>query len=336
MPQQGSLIVRPFEWHDLLMVYRYRHQVLCLDQTGQLINGSPIGLGALLRQLKLTDYGDYTGVVVPENSKPLMGQMNYSLGRRAARLSFLLPDSALDAHELPLLLENLAIQAGERGATRLLADVADRSPAFEALRHAGFVVYGWQNIWQAPSRSPAASAEAFPWQPYTPADEIAVSNLYHVLVPPLVQSAEAFDPHTSQGWVYRQNGDITAWVEAVTGPQGVCLQPLIHPATENVGQLLRGLALNPSRWFGRPVHLVVRSYQEWLTPTMEEMGALVSPRQALLVKHLSVASKVAEVQELYAHQNILDKGWVGPTTSVRSATLHPVERVASHETDRLV
>ena len=76
MPQQGSLIVRPFEWHDLLTVYRYRHQVLCLDQTGQLINGSPIGLGALLRQLKLTDYGDYTGVVVPENRKPLMGQMN--------------------------------------------------------------------------------------------------------------------------------------------------------------------------------------------------------------------------------------------------------------------
>ncbi len=336
MPQPGKIEVRPFAWHDLFTVYHYRNQVLCLDQTWQLTHGSPIGLGALLRQLRLTDYGDYTGVIEPEEGKPLLGQMNYSLGRRAAKLSFLLPDTALDANEMPALLENLAGQAGERGATRLLADVDDHSQAFETLRHAGFVVYGWQHIWQAPDRQDAKPAGEFPWQPYTAMDEIEVNSIYHLLVPPLVQSAEAFDPHTSQGWIHRQNGEITAWVEAVTGPQGVCLFPLFHPATENVGRLLQALAVNPNRWFGRPVYLAIRSYQEWLTHFLEEMEALVSPRQALLVKYLAVASKVAETKEAFAHQNMMDKGWVGPATSIRNLHLRPMERITSREIDRLV
>jgi hypothetical protein len=36
----------------------------------------------------------------------------------------------------------------------------------------------------------------------------------------------------------------------------------------------------------RPVYLAVRSYQAWLEHALEDAQAQVSPRQALMVKHL--------------------------------------------------
>ena len=38
---------------------------------------------------------------------------------------------------------------------------------------------------------------------------------------------------------------------------------------------------------GRPVYLCVRSYQAWLEPALEDLGAKSAPRQAVMVKHLA-------------------------------------------------
>jgi len=39
------------------------------------------------------------------------------------------------------------------------------------------------------------------------------------------------------------------------------------------------------------VYICVRSYQSWLEPAIEELGAEAGPRQAVLVKHLSSLQK---------------------------------------------
>ena len=35
------------------------------------------------------------------------------------------------------------------------------------------------------------------------------------------------------------------------------------------------------------MYLCVRSYQTWLEPVLEDLGALAGPRQAVMVKHLA-------------------------------------------------
>ena len=37
----------------------------------------------------------------------------------------------------------------------------------------------------------------------------------------------------------------------------------------------------------RPVYLCVRSYQAWLEPALEDLGAVAGERQAVMVKHLT-------------------------------------------------
>jgi hypothetical protein len=65
------------------------------------------------------------------------------------------------------------------------------------------------------------------------------------------------------------------------------LAPLIHPDAADVGANLSALIGGLPNRAGRPVYLCVRSYQAWLEPVLEDLGASAGPRQAVMVKHLA-------------------------------------------------
>jgi len=244
--------------------------------------------------------GSFTGVVPSSNTEPpLIGQMIYASGERSAHLTFMAPDNASQASGLPSLFEGLASQAGQWGAFNLLAEVEELSPIFENLRRSGFCVYAWQRIWQLP---PLGSGEGRPpnhWRPALPVDEFAIRSLYQSLVPPLVQSAEPLSPRTPQGLVYHQEGEVLAYAEGIRGPRGIYLQPVIHPGADCVPELLDDLPYAlPIHFFGRPVYYAIRSYQAWLESALEKMGARVTPRQALFVKHLMSPQRVPATNKL--------------------------------------
>jgi len=295
--------------------------VVCLDQTGRLTHGSPIGLGLLLRHLRLGDYGDSAAVVELGRSR-LLGRMRYTLGQRAAHLTFLMPQDALESTPGAVLLDSLAAAAGERGALCLLAESADDLGTFELLRRSGFAVYAWQRYWRV-AAAPQAAAD-LSWRPYRAADENAVRSLHQQLTPPLVQAAEAFEPRFASGWVHWQSGALRAYVDVQSGPRGVCLQPLIHPEVSDAGALLDTLLAYPDRWLGRPVYLAVRSYQAWLEPLLEARGVPASIRHSLMVRHLVVFSR--SLQPATA-QAALEKGWAGPTPTAH--TINGNKRVQS-------
>lgn len=255
--------------------------------------------------------------------------MQYSVGDRSARILFLMPEDELDQPELTSLLEHLAMQAGAWGAFHLLAEVEESSCALEGLRRSGFSVYAWQRIWKyIPKGDPTLGAgngagnehaknDASPWQQAASIDEINVRSLYQSLVPPLVQSAEPLTARRLTGWVYRQEGEILAYVERVYGPRGIYLQPLIHPAVENVSQVLSSLLLRQPTLLGRPVYLAIRSYQAWLETVIRDQEVEVGPRQALMVKHLVLHQRVAQL----ARQKMLEKYTAEPTVPmVQNAT----------------
>jgi hypothetical protein len=91
--------------------------------------------------------------------------------------------------------------------------------------------------------------------------------------------------------VYEQNGELLGYIEAIYGPNGIYLQPLIHPASEDVPRLLGSFLASLPFHLGRPAYFSIRSYQAWLENPLTELQAEPGERQALLVKHLAAAQR---------------------------------------------
>lgn len=262
----------------------------CLDTAVALTRGNPVGAWAVLDNLRL-EYGSYTNVLRQDDNQPtLIGQMHYTPGERAARLTYVTPERGLDSPGLAPLLESLAWAAGERGACSLLAEVEESSPAFEMLRRVGFSVYGWQRVWKINEQIPSGTIPNV-WEAANDLDGIPIRALYQALVPPLVQGADPMLERALTGLVYEQTGELLAYIEPIYGPRGIYLQPLIHPAVDDVLRLVRSFLGSLSFHLGRPVYLSIRSYQAWLENALSELDVEVSERQALLVKHLVVQQR---------------------------------------------
>lgn len=288
--------------------------------------------------------GIYTCVQTSQDGNlPLVGQVQYTGGERSARVAYLLPDEGLAQPGIIELMERMAVQAGAWGAFHLLAEAEEGSCALEGLRKASFSVYAWQRIWKfahsnaSQDKGRGRDGEAGQsnnghsgnsngknqdclWRPAASVDEIAIRNLYQSLVPPLVQSAEPLGPRRLSGWVYLQDGEIMAYVEGIHGPNGIYLQPLIHPALENTSQAVSSLLAQQRNPLGRPIYLVVRSYQAWLETVVRDLECQIGPRQALMAKHL-VIEQMAAVRVV--RQSVLEKYSAEPTAPmVPNASLH--------------
>ncbi len=285
------------------MVFRHRNQVLYLDSALRLTHGSPFRLSGLITRLRPTNEF-FTGVAPSANgSEPLIGQVYYHGGEKSARLSYLLPLNELPSPALPALVEALAWQAGEWGAFHLLAEVDERSPAFEGLRAAGFSTYARQRVWRLDNPLSALPAPNH-WRAAASVDEHAVRNLHTLVIPPLVQAAEPLNLRLSHGLVFYQDDELAAYVDVNAGPSGVYLRPLIHPDVEAAPALLAGLIARLHPAPNRPVYLAVRSYEAWLEPPLEDLGASVAPRQALLVRHLANAVRAMQAMP---HLGVLER-----------------------------
>ncbi len=292
---------------------------MCTDSAQALTHGSPVGPLSLLARLN-PSIGSYTGICSSTNGNiPLVGHMRYAVGDRSARILFLMPEEGLNQPSLNYLLEHLAVQAGGWGAFHLLAEIEETSGALEGMRRSGFSVYAWQNIWKYAPKGETSPANGSSnaglkdsqaaWKPASSIDEISIRNLYQSLVPPLVQSAEPLTSRRLPGWIYQQDGEILAYVEGVYGPHGIYLQPLIHPAVENVRQVLAGLLDRQPTLLGRPIYLAIRSYQAWLESVVRDLEYQVGPRQALLVKHLVLHQR----DTVPARHMVLEKYKTEPT-----------------------
>jgi hypothetical protein len=230
---------------------------------------------------------------------PLIGQLMHSMGSQQAHLTFLTPESVLESSALTRLLEYLVMFSGERGAFRLLADVDERTLAYEALRKASFAIYSRQRIWQLTGQ-PVGQPRVSSWRAAKSRDLIAIRLLYNNLVPGLVQQVEPFPNHRPHGLVYQQGDDLLAYVELKYGHRGIWAQPFVHPDAEDVADRLVDLLHNLPNRRSRPVYICVRSYQSWLENTIEELGAEAGPRQAVMVKYLAISHKAARAFALPA------------------------------------
>jgi len=293
-------VIRPFDWRDLPALHRYRRHSIFLHSSLLLTRGPLLFSGALLSSLTPAA-GIFTSVCISdgETDQVIIGQIIHPPSSQCAQLTFLAPDDALDSGELPSLLDHLIAQMGERGAFRLLADVDERSQAYEALRQAGFAIYTRQRIWQLKGEV-SDQGGSTSWRVATGRDVVGVRSLYYNLVPGLVQQVEPFPADRLNGLVYRKEDEILGYVELKYGHRGIWAQPFVHPDAEEVADHLPAMIKHIPARRGRPVYLCVRSYQAWLETAIEDLGAEASPRQAVMVKHLMVPQKAVRTFNLPA------------------------------------
>jgi hypothetical protein len=299
---------RSFDWRDLPRLHAYRSDTLYLNKALVLTRGPLQTLGAMLASVVPT-VGILTSVCEPEDGSepPLIGQMIHNSGENFAYLSFLAPESGLSVANLSPLVEHLVLQVAGRGVLRILAEVDERSPALDAFRLSGFAAYTRQRVWQLTDKNGAAPA-AHAWRTAQSPDLFAIRLLHSNLVPALVQQIEPVTLDHPRGLVYFKNGDLLAYVELKYGLRGIWARPYVHPDIEEATSELVALLLSlPSR-HARPVYVCVSAYQSWMDAILDDLGAQASPRQALLVKHLTIQKKlerVLPVAGLEAHPETL-------------------------------
>lgn len=273
------MAIRPLDLLDLPMIARLRNDVLALDSARRLTRGHPFGAAGLLAYINPARH--LYAAVANGGESALLGAIIHSRGEPYAKLLYLAPASRLDHPDLPALIEHLVRQAGEWNAFHVLAEVAESSDVFPALRAAGFSVYAWQRMWDVSGIEGGGAASKSGWRRMQSVDLPAVQSLHYQIVPPLLHPVEPA-PSRAGGLVHDRG--IKSYAAVSAGIYGVVLSPLIHPEEGEAGARIASLVRKLPE---RRVYLNVRSYQTWLEPVLEDLGAQPSERQAVMVKHLT-------------------------------------------------
>ncbi len=304
---------RPINWRDLISLYRHRNKAILLDSEYALTRGNPIGFISLLSLLDPT-YSRYIGVQKNHNGKiTYFGHLHNNVGDKTTHLSYIIPTDISSDSDLIQLIDGLIEDAGSQGFYSLLVEIDETNPYFESFRKCGFSVYTWQRIWKLDVKERDNAHFQPEWEVSTLSHENNIQNLYQCLVPPIVQRAESLYAGRHSGLVYKQNGELLAFIKDSYGPEGIYLSPLIHPDIEDVSTLLQSLFSCLPDMPARPIYLAVRSYQSGIEYILEQMNSKPGPRHALMVKYLAAMSKVKELS--LAHK-VLENVRAEPTAPI--------------------
>jgi hypothetical protein len=282
-------MVRHADWRDLRLILKVKNSGLCLDSQLAYTRGRSTFQNTVF---DLLTPGRGTTTLVSRPSKtdepPAMGQIMHRMGDPQAHLAFLGPEESIPTVHGLAILDELGQAAGERGAHHLIAEVDETHPVFERLRNSGFAIYARQRVWRL-DQIPVLdqSTENAPWRPAKSSDEHAISHLYINIVPALVQQVEQPPSLSRRDLAHSLEGDVLGYLDIERGPRGVWVHPYLHPAAENLDELLSGFLASYSDSRGRPLYFAVRSYEGWVGHGLERLGFSACSDQAVMVKRLA-------------------------------------------------
>ncbi|MBN1303364.1 MAG: hypothetical protein JXA13_02940 [Anaerolineales bacterium] len=274
------MTIRPLDILDLPFIHRYRNQALTLDSLRSLTRGNPLGPVGFMSYLNPARH--VYSAVSQENGTTLLGGIIHTRDKPFARLYYVAPINELDNPALPELIEDLTNQAGVWGAFHVIADIDQNHLLYPILRQVGFSVYAWQRIWDISNLDKQDNSPG-DWINARSIHQTTIQNLYYQIVPPLMHPVEPFEKNAN-GVICKD--DRKCYSLIWSGIYGIVLTPLIHPEVTNVADKLISLFRHIPDKRGRPIYMCVRSYQAWLEPVLEDLGARPSERQAIMVKHL--------------------------------------------------
>jgi hypothetical protein len=282
-------MIRPIDWRDLTLLYRLRNEGLYLDSHLAYTSSRHPLQNALL---DILTPGRRTSTLIASPEDPegciAVGQIRRRAHQPYARLTFIGPSEVLTEPHCSGLLDALNQSAGEGGAHHLIAEVDETNTAFESLRRAGYATYARQRIWRL-TGSPSGDATPLDtaWRMEAGSDEPPIQNLYHNLVPALVQQVEPPPTTNNRGFVHWDDGELLGYLDVDAGSRGVWVQPYFHPAAERIDDLLAGFLVQYSYPASKPILACVRSYQGGLNQSLERLGFEPFRDQAVMVKRIA-------------------------------------------------
>jgi hypothetical protein len=288
-------MIRSFDWRDVGLVKTLAEHGVGFDSETGLTQGSHPLQQALLAYLMPMAGPPPTLIWRPDRTNghsPVFGQLRHRLGEEQAWVLYMSPSADRAPGGWQQVIERLAVEAGERRAQNLLAEVNEKSPEFDALRQAGFAIYARQSLWRLPAGYDPAGlplAAPAPLRAATRADGISVATLYSNVVPRLVQQVEPGPSHVERGYVLADGGELLAYLDVRRGPLGIWVEPVLHPEAYDQSEavLCACLQLVPSRK-EKPLYVCVRRYQDWLQEVVARVGFESLGSQAVMVKRLAV------------------------------------------------
>lgn len=291
--------IRPFRWHNWPLFQRLAKQGLSLDVETGLVRGT----GAL-RSIWLTsllgDVGGRPAYVLHCDGDVAIGQLRHTPGDTHAYIAFIAPEPERGDTELwESLLEMLTVVAGDRGATNLIAEIEEGSPAYVGLRRVGFAIYARQEIWQREPQ-PVPGDTLTTVRPSRPEDAFNATVLYANVVPGLLRQIEPAPALSGRAFVLTEGDTLVGLITSQRGPQGSLLEAYLHPAAEHRTDEAIDGTLRHVDAAQRPVYFRVRRYQSWLGTRLADHGFTLLGQQAMMVKHTAARIQQHAYQALPA------------------------------------
>ena len=284
-------MIRPLDWRDLAMLHRMRSHGLCLDSQLDSTRGPDAFHDALMDPFSRRR-STHTLIARPDDSRHAIavGQFTHHINQVFAHLTFLGPEGALSQPSGMHLIDALSQLAGTNKIHHLIAEIDERNNAFEVLRRAGFAVYARQRIWQyIGSLSIDIENVNLEWRLESDADASAIRNLYHNLVPGLVQQVENPPTSSNRNLVHWDHNELLGFIDLEDGPRGIWGQAYIHPAVDQVQELMTSLLRHVELTHKKPLYFCVRSYQAGLSLSLHDLGFQPCSDQAVMVKRLTAS-----------------------------------------------
>lgn len=220
----------------------------------------------------------------------------YALGQvglvnQGARLNWLLPLGFTESDPLPELLDNLAMEAGLRGAKYITASARVDNCLFETLRRAGYCLCGWQSIWELSRNLNINTSQRISWFKPDPTDSIELTLLQHKLLSPATRSVTAFNAQSLPDFALKVEGVLKGYARVNCFNKKVLIAPVLVNNLDNLEGILAVLVNN---FFqdAEMIYLLQTADSGWLTGELENIGTRLFPREELLVKHFAAVQKL--------------------------------------------
>ena len=199
------------------------------------------------------------------------------------------------------LIEEYLKRAGGDRVERVFATLGARAAdVIEVLRQLGFQPYAQQSVWMLAAPVVEAGSAIVALRRQARRDAWAIHQLYASITPRYVQQAEpragtAWQLSRRQqwfrgperGWVLGDDQALTVYIHLLTGSRGHVLQLMIAPHLRAEAPTMVRYVLSQLH-DRRPVFAVIRSYQDELRTTLEELGFVQRGEQTLFVKQLAI------------------------------------------------
>ena len=220
----------------------------------------------------------------------------YALGqvrlvKSGARLNWLLPLGFTEEDPLPELLDNLAMEAGLRGAKFLLASTRVDNCLFETLRRAGYCLYGWQSIWDISKSLGKTKTQQAVWFKPDFGDALELTRIQRKLLSPAAQSVTALALQELPDFALKIDGVVKGYARISCFNNKVLITPVLLNTVENVETVIAAL-VNQFFSTANKIYLLQTADTGWLSTDLEKMGTQVTPREELLVKHFAAMQKL--------------------------------------------